>query len=231
MSGIELFSFNGCPYAQRSRMALIEKGLAFELIEVDLFDRPAWFAEVSPYGKVPVLRHSGGTVYESRIINEYLEEAFPEPRLLPETPIARAHARIWIDYCDSRLLPAINRLNSAADNAAQQRQARDELANCLQFINEEAFGESTRPFWQGSRPGLVDLHFAPFLERFPVYEQTAGALWPAGCARLSRWLDAMRETDSWRRTALPVSTHLALRQKMMDAIASRKAARKASGQP
>lgn len=55
---MELYSFASCPFAQRTRMALIEKGLNCTLTEIDLYDRPAWFASVSPYGKVPVLRHA-----------------------------------------------------------------------------------------------------------------------------------------------------------------------------
>ena len=62
MSSIELYSFEGCPYAQRSRMTLREKGLDFVLTEIDLFNQPAWFRDISPYGKVPVLRHEGATI-------------------------------------------------------------------------------------------------------------------------------------------------------------------------
>ena len=93
MSKVELFSYEACPYAQRTRMVLIEKGIEFELTEIDLYERPAWFREVSPYGKVPVLRHDGRVVYESAIINQYLDEVFPEPPLMPADPYGRAQVQ------------------------------------------------------------------------------------------------------------------------------------------
>ena len=110
MDKVELFSFEACPYAQRTRMVLIEKDIEFELTEIDIHDRPAWFKDVSPYGKVPLLRHNGRVVYESAVINQYLDEVFPQPSLVPEDTYERAQMRIWMDYCDTRYLPAAHRL-------------------------------------------------------------------------------------------------------------------------
>ena len=73
-------------------MALIEKGIEFDLTAIDLNDKPDWFLEISPYGKVPVLRHNGAVIFESAVINEYLEEVFPERPLLPSDPVRRAQA-------------------------------------------------------------------------------------------------------------------------------------------
>ena len=86
-------------------MMLIEKDVAFTLREVDLNDKPDWFLEVSPYSKVPVIRHQGRVVYESAIINEYLDEVFPTPEMMPAGARARATARIWIDFMNMKLLP------------------------------------------------------------------------------------------------------------------------------
>lgn len=104
MTEIEIYSAALCPFAQRSRLTLSEKGVPFELIEIDLQNKPANFLEISPYGKVPVLKHGDHRLWESTIINEYLDEIFPEPPLLPKEPIQRAHARIWINFADTRLL-------------------------------------------------------------------------------------------------------------------------------
>ena len=83
---IELFSARVCPYAHRTRLVLAEKGLDFELTEIDFENKPRRFLEISRYGKVPALVHAGNEIYESAIINEYLEEAFPEPALMPADP-------------------------------------------------------------------------------------------------------------------------------------------------
>ena len=71
MDPIKIYSSARCPYAQRTRMLMIEKELPFELTEVDLSNKPDWFLKVSPYGKVPVIVDDGETIYESAIINEY----------------------------------------------------------------------------------------------------------------------------------------------------------------
>ncbi|SVB10085.1 uncharacterized protein METZ01_LOCUS162939, partial [marine metagenome] len=79
MSSLEIFSSEGCPFAQRSRMVLIEKGVEFSLTEINLGKKPEGWEKISPYGKVPLLRNDGVTIYESAIINEYLDETFPDP--------------------------------------------------------------------------------------------------------------------------------------------------------
>ena len=91
---MELFTAKTCPYAHRTRLALLEKGLDCEHVEIDFKNKSARFLEVSPYGKVPALYHDGNTIYESLIANEYLDETFPEPPLMPKTPALRAKARI-----------------------------------------------------------------------------------------------------------------------------------------
>lgn len=106
MVEVELFSATVCPFAQRSRLVLLEKGIEFKLIEIDLQHKPADFLQISPYGKVPVLRHGSARVWESAIINEYLEEVFPQPPLLPAEPAGRAISRISIDFANTQLVPA-----------------------------------------------------------------------------------------------------------------------------
>ena len=96
---MELYTARVCPFAHRTRLTLLEKGLEFEHIEIDLKNKTPRFLEVSPYGKVPALFHDGQTIYESAIINEYLDEVFPNPSLMPNDPVFRAKARIWIHYC------------------------------------------------------------------------------------------------------------------------------------
>jgi glutathione S-transferase len=80
---MELFTARVCPYAHRTRLVLLEKGLEFEHIEIDFKNKSERFLAVSPYGKVPALVHDRETIYESAIINEYLDEAFPDPPLMP----------------------------------------------------------------------------------------------------------------------------------------------------
>lgn len=214
---VQLFSFEGCPYAQRSRMAVVEKGIAATAFEIDLFNRPAWFRAISPYGKVPLLRHAGGSVYESGIINQYLDEAFPDPPLLPATPLGRAHARIWMDYCDTRFLPAANAVVSAGSDSARRATAVAAFSDTLRFIEHEALGQLSGdgPFFFGARVSLVDIHYSPFFERFGTYVELGGAEWPDECRRLQRWFAAMQARPSYQSTAKSTEYHLEQRRQMM----------------
>jgi len=227
MSQVELFSFAACPYAQRTRMTLIEKGVPFELTEIDLYNRPAWFAELSPYGKVPLLRHEGRVIYESAIINQYLDEVFPDPPLMPADAWSRAQARIWMDYCETRYLPAAHRLMAERGSPDKAAECRARLAEVLRFMENEGLrklGEG--PFWMGATPTLVDCHFMPFFERFAVYEELAGAEWPTDCERLRSWYAAMAQRRSFTETRHTLDYHLEQQRKLMALRAAAVAARK-----
>ena len=142
MSDIKIYSFDKCPYAQRTRMVLIEKGLDCELIEIDVYNKPEWFHEISPYGKVPVIVHEGKTIFESAIINEYLDERYPEVGLMPTDLYERARARIWMDYCSSYYLPACTRLLRDHKNEEAQEQNLKRIKE-LSLIH---ISEPTRPY-------------------------------------------------------------------------------------
>ncbi len=144
MNNIQLYSYDACPFAQRSRMVLEEKGLDFELVEVDVFDKPAGWSEISPYGKVPVLRHAGASIYESTIINEYLDEVFPQPALLPADPFARAQARIWMDYCDNHMRPAAAKLLWDSETSEKKATAKKGLDEALYFLEREGLDKTGR---------------------------------------------------------------------------------------
>ena len=198
MSGnIELFSARVCPYAHRSRLVLIEKGIDFTLTEVDLSKKPERFLKVSAYGKVPALIHNDVEIYESAIINEYLEENFPEPPLFPKSSAQRAFARIWIDYCNNHFLNDCYALIKSQD-----RQKQLELETAIQkhfrFMEERALAKLSGdgPYWLGARPSLVDMAFYPHFERLPAWDHYRGLTIPPDCSRLIDWLSAMQERAS-----------------------------------
>lgn len=222
MSAIELYSFAACPYAQRTHITLLEKKLDFEIIEIDLFNRPAWFSTISPYGKVPVLRHAGITVHESSIINQYLDEVFPQPALMPESPALRAQARIWMDYCETRFLPATHKLMSEADNPDKRTANNEKLSEVLRHIEHEGLRKlGSGPWFFGPQFSLADIQFAPFFERFDMYVQLAGAVWPADCSRLRDWRSAILQRSSVAATAHDIEYHIEARRQMIDRVSAR----------
>ena len=89
MPMLKLMSHKLCPYVQRAVVALTEKGVAFERIDIDLASKPDWFLKVSPLGKTPVLLVDDTAIFESAVILEYLEETQPNP-LHPRDPLSRA---------------------------------------------------------------------------------------------------------------------------------------------
>jgi glutathione S-transferase len=222
LATIELYSFAACPYAQRTHISLLEKQLDFAIIEIDLFNRPAWFSTISPYGKVPVLRHADVTVHESSIINQYLDEAFPQPALMPESPALRAQARIWMDYCETRFLPALHKLMSEADDADKRAANNEKLAEILRHIEHEGLRKhGSGPWFFGPQFSLTDIQFAPFLERFEMYVRLAGATVPADCTRLHDWRAALQERPSVRSTAHDTNYHIEARRQMLARIPAR----------
>jgi glutathione S-transferase len=209
MADVELLSYEACPYAQRTRMALIEKGVPFTLTEVDLYNKPEWFKKLSPYGKVPLLKHNGDIVYESRIINEYLEDAFPQTPLLPKDVMARAKARIWIDYCDSYLMPALHKIIADRKVESKQIENRKAVADKFRFMETEGLRKlSDGPFWLGRDVSLVDLQFMPFMERFPCYETLWGVAIPPECTRLKEWFATMQARESHKKTVSTLEFHM-----------------------
>jgi glutathione S-transferase len=209
MPNVEIYSAQACPYAQRSRMALLEKGVEFDLIEIDLFNKPEGFAEISPYGKVPVLLWGNDRVWESAVINEYLEEVFPEPPLLPKEAGLRAIARIWIDFANTKFIPAFYKLLISQETQAQAEWV-GELQKHFQFMETEGLGKlsGNGPYWLGDSLSLVDLTFYPWFERLPALDHYQGIGLPADCLRLRNWWLAMQLRDSVRATAQSAEFHV-----------------------
>ncbi len=146
------------------------KAVEFDVTYINLREKPDWFLEVSPHGKVPVLRVDDHVLFESNAIAEYLDEVVA-PRLHPEDPIKRARNRAWTDFVPT-FAAALNGVTyaTAADDLDEKlagaRKALDRL--------EDAIGrerETPGPFFNGAAFSLVDAAYAPFLQRFAIVEE------------------------------------------------------------
>lgn len=196
MDTIELFSARVCPFAHRSRLALMEKGLPFELVEIDLDDKPDWYAEVNPAGAVPALRQGDFLLRESLIINEYVNELAQEPALLPATARERAEARLWIDTANTRLIPFFYRLLKARKEEDLST-ARDALCEALALLDAELGRRSVHgPFWFGRNVGLTDIAIYPWFERWPVLAHYCSLDIPEELKSLHAWIEAMQQRES-----------------------------------
>lgn len=203
-SAIEIYSAAVCPFAQRTLILLKEKKLSYELIEIDLDHKPDWFMKVSPYGKVPLLKHADHYLYESSIINEYLEEVFPSPAFLASDPVTRAFMRIWIAYCNSEFIPVYYKLLLTQDQT-QHPALREQLIQALYYIDQAGFGKHgiNGPYFFGAQISLVDITFYPFFERFVTNEYYRDTKIPLDCHRIRTWLAIMRQRPSVIETSQP----------------------------
>tara|TARA_B100000686_G_C16652079_1_gene896135 strand:+ start:304 stop:909 length:606 start_codon:yes stop_codon:yes gene_type:complete len=197
-------------------MLMIEKEIPFELTEVDLRNKPDWFLAVSPYGKVPVIVDDGQTIYESAIINEYLDEKYKSIPMMPEEPVERAKARIWMDYCTNKYLTLSRKLLVDHGNEELQTENKKKMKESLIYIEKECFEKNANgPFWLGNNISLVDLHYAPFFERFGAFKELFGVEWPEECIKISDWWSAVQKRDSYKITVLPTEEHVDLYRSIM----------------
>ncbi len=209
MSTLQLYFAKGSTFSQRTRVVLLEKGIDFTPIEIDLQNKPDGFTQISRYGKVPAIKHGDVEIYESAIINEYLDEVFPEAPLLPRNPGDRAIARIWIDYANTRLVPAFNKLLRGKDTQ-EQEQGRREFSEALLYIEQEGLGKlsGNDPYWLGDKFSLVDISFYPWFERLPLLEHFRQFTLPTETPRLQKWWNAVQDRKSVQAVANPVSYYL-----------------------
>lgn len=209
MTTIQLYFAKGSTFAQRTRLVLLEKGIDFTPIEIDLQNKPPAFTQISRYGKVPAIKHGDVELYESAIINEYLDEVFPEPPLLSADSATRAIARIWIDYANTRLVPAFNQFLRGKD-AQEQEQGRREFVEALLYIEQEGLGRlsGAGPYWLGEAFSLVDISFYPWFERLPVLDHFRKFTLPPETPRLQNWWNAVRDRPSVRAVENPASYYI-----------------------
>jgi glutathione S-transferase len=194
---MKLYDRHTSPNCQRTRVVLYEKNLPYETIPVDLVkkeQKKPEFLKMNPYGKVPVLVDGDVILYESCIINEYLEEKYPNPPLLPKDPGQRAKIRIGIDYgvngtygSYEKLRNEMLKLESERDSGAIA-QARAELKTLLKRFEDEI---GDKPYLAGDF-SLLDVAVIPRFLRLAVW----GALANPGLPRLVSWLERMKTRSS-----------------------------------
>jgi len=161
---IELISLKLCPFVQRSVILLKEKNIDFAVTYIsveDLKAKPDWFLKVSPLGKVPVLKVNDQVLFESAIINEYLDETNP-PYLHPADPFVRAQNRAWVEFSGS--LFALNYALTIANDEAEFNLKLIELKEKLVKVEEQLQGT----FFNGEEIALVDIAYAPLFTRLEL---------------------------------------------------------------
>jgi len=189
---LKLISHKLCPYVQRAVIALTEKGVAFERVDIDLANKPDWFLAISPLGKTPVLQVGNSAIFESAVILEYLEETEPKP-LHPANPLSRAEHRAWIEF-GSAILNDIAGFYAAKDEAAFKAKT-SQLEQ--RFARLEARIKAS-PWFDGENFSLVDAVFGPVFRYFDVFDEIADVGILADKPKLARWRIALAARPSVR---------------------------------
>ena len=187
---LKLISHKLCPYVQRAVIALTEKGVAFERIDIDLANKPDWFLAISPLGRTPVLLVGDVPIFESAVILEYIEETEPKP-LHPRDALSRAEHRGWIEY-GSAVLNDIAGLYAAPDEAAFKAKA----AQLEQRFARLETRVAAMPWFDGESFSLVDAVFGPVFRYFDVFDTIGDFGILAGKPKLARWRKSLAERPS-----------------------------------
>jgi glutathione S-transferase len=192
----KLISHKLCPYVQRAVIALTEKGVPFERVDIDLANKPDWFQALSPLGKTPVLLARDTPIFESAVILEYLEDT-QAPALHPTDPLARAEHRAWIEF-GSAILNDIWALYIAPDETAFD--AKVALLRG-RFARVEA--RLKGPWFDGERFSLVDAVFGPVFRYFDAFDRIGDFNILAGLPKVAAWRAALAARPSIQGAVAP----------------------------
>lgn len=196
---LTLVSHDLCPYVQRAAIALLEKGVAFDRVTIDLSAKPDWFKQISPRGKVPLLMIDDGVaLFESSVICEFIEDTQTGPALHPVDPILRAQHRAWIEFA-SAILADVWGLETAKDLASFEPK-RAAIAEKFSWV-EQALGDG--PYFAGDSFGLVDAAFAPIFRYFDLFETLKDLALFADKPKTRAWRAALTARPSVQTAATP----------------------------
>ncbi|KAF2813878.1 glutathione transferase omega-1 [Mytilinidion resinicola] len=244
---LKLYAGWFCPFVQRAWMVLEEKKTPYQYIEVNPYHKPTSLLSLNPRGLVPTLAYNNQPLYESTVLCEFLEDAFPEhtPSLRPADPYVRARARIWTDFVGSRIIPAYHRFlqyQPTRDGAEGLSKAREEFLGHLKEWTRAM--DPVGPWFLGGDFSLVDVALAPWAVRMFVFDVFKGGLgipeegkggedeevW----ARWRKWSRAVEERKSVRETMSEREHYLPIYQRYADDVAQSemaKASRAGRGVP
>ncbi|HEY8857333.1 MAG: glutathione S-transferase [Rugosibacter sp.] len=196
---MNLYSGTTCPFSHRCRIVLYEKQMDFQVIDVDLLNKPEEIAIINPYNHVPVLVDRDLVLYESNIINEYIDERFPHPQLMPPDPQTRAKARQLLFTMEHELFSHVPVLEKNLKTADKSRlHIRDRLVDLSSMFNKQKY-------LMADEFSMLDVAIAPLLWRLDHYgielPKTASSLMKYAERIFSRqgFIDALTPTEKAMR--------------------------------
>ncbi|GAA0231205.1 glutathione S-transferase N-terminal domain-containing protein [Castellaniella daejeonensis] len=192
-----LYSGTTCPFSQRCRFVLFEKGMDFEIRDIDLYNKPEDIAVMNPYGQVPILVERDLVLYESNIINEYIDERFPHPQLMPADPIMRARTRLFLYNFEKELFVHVSTLENRGITDEKVREAaraniRDRLAQLAPLLVKNKY-------MLGEEFSMLDVAVAPLLWRLGHY----GIELPKSAAPIQKYAERLFSRPAYIEALTP----------------------------
>ncbi|XP_028041031.1 pyrimidodiazepine synthase-like [Bombyx mandarina] len=204
---LRVFAMRFCPYAERTVLTLNAKNIPYDLVFINLDQKPEWIFNFSPKGTVPALEYEPGkALFDSNIINVYLDEKYPEIPLQASDPLRRAQDKILVES----FAPAQSAYYTAAFNAqALEPSMVETYHKGLEGLQKELETRSTK-YLHGDEPGWVDYTLWPFLERFealPLIGKAEFAIDKTKYERLVTYIEAMKNVPAVKSYFLAAETH------------------------
>ena len=190
-----LYSGTTCPFSQRCRFVLFEKGMDFEIKDVDLFNKPEDINVMNPYGQVPILVERDLILYESNIINEYIDERFPHPQLMPPDPVMRARVRLFLYSFEKELFAHVQTIENSGNQKAIDKAKlliRDNLTKLAPILLKNKF-------MLGDDFSMLDVAIAPLLWRLDHY----GIDMPKSAAPLAKYAERIFSRPAYIEALTP----------------------------
>jgi len=199
----KLISFKLCHYVQRSVITLKEKNIPFDIEYIDLANKPDWFLKISPLGRVPALQVGEEVLFESAVINEYLNEVTP-PSLHPKDPLVKAKHRSWTEFASSLL--ADQYMLCVSIEEKDYLKYRESIKNKFeQLENILPDTNSDIQYFAGLNFHLVDTAFAPFFGRIKYLIDVKPDFLDLykGLPKLEKWVKTLLNKTSVKESVLP----------------------------
>ncbi|XP_006784058.1 glutathione S-transferase omega-1-like, partial [Neolamprologus brichardi] len=209
---IRVYSMRFCPFAQRARLVLKAKGIKYETINIHLKEKPEWYLKKNPLGLVPTLETPAGEViYESPITCEYLDEVYPEKKLLPSSPFAKAQQKMMLENF-SKVIPYFYKIPTGRKNGEDVSGLEADLKEKFAKLNECLINKKTK-FFGGDSITMIDYMMWPWFERAEAYQFKQ---FLDGTPELKKWTELMLQDSAVKALMFSPDAHKAFFKTFLD---------------
>lgn len=194
---LHLISFKLCPFVQRAVVVLKQKQIDFKITYIDITNPPDWFKELSPLGQVPILCVENEVLFESWVIQEYVDEVTP-PSLQPKNPLVKAKSRAWISFGQDILFAMHALITTKEQSVFDDKQAM--IESKLKRLESVHSGQA---FFNGAQFEMIDAAYAPMFMRLDFIKQLSGLDLLAETPVMAQWSAELLKRPCVQESVVP----------------------------